>query len=164
MKIRAIPTLLRLTLSRHSDGVVNSVSVAWDLAVLRGHAYVTPEHLLAGIIQASERRPRTILHRMGFQIDPGAITELTGTALLGKAGEKIRFDDVNPRCYWRAPGINRGHWAILTSVQNTSSSRFCSGQPGRLQIGSESTRSRPKLSDDQPSIPPDPTKGFPLRD
>jgi ATP-dependent Clp protease ATP-binding subunit ClpC len=92
MRIRAIPMMLRLSAQGHTDGVVNSVSKAWDLAASRGHGSISPEYMLAGIVKAGERRLHTILHRMGFRIDPSAVCELTDRPQSALSGGWLRFD------------------------------------------------------------------------
>jgi Clp amino terminal domain, pathogenicity island component len=47
--VRRLFALLRLSLSGHTDGLVETVSAAWRLASSRGHGYVTPQHLLVGL-------------------------------------------------------------------------------------------------------------------
>jgi ATP-dependent Clp protease ATP-binding subunit ClpC len=108
MKIRAIPTLFRLCTSGHTDGVVNSVSAAWDLAASRGHASISPEHLLAGIIKTGERRPHTVLRRMGFQLDAKGVSDLSGPPQLGKPFGWLHFDEATLDLLSAARGQARG--------------------------------------------------------
>jgi ATP-dependent Clp protease ATP-binding subunit ClpC len=91
MRLRAIPTLLRLVVTGHTDGVINSVSAAWDLAVALGHLSISPEHLIAGMIKADEGRPPSILRRMRLSINSEELTELIDPAQPGRSACRCHF-------------------------------------------------------------------------
>jgi hypothetical protein len=63
---RAFVSLLRLSLAGYTDGAVNTLSAAWNLATLRGQHSVMPEHVLAGMV-ATEYGLAT-LRRLGVDV------------------------------------------------------------------------------------------------
>jgi ATP-dependent Clp protease ATP-binding subunit ClpA len=77
---RIFVSLLRLTFSGHTDGVVGVLSAAWRIADARGHSTVTPEHLLAGLA-ATEYGPNiALLDHLGLPLRARAaeIAKLVG--------------------------------------------------------------------------------------
>jgi ATP-dependent Clp protease ATP-binding subunit ClpC len=107
---RAFVSLLRLTLSGHTDGVVSVLSAAWRIADARGHSTVTTEHLLAGLAATRYGANIALLDCLGLPLHARA-AEIAKLVSPTPEGSPVRCRDFDPEArdvMARARALARG--------------------------------------------------------